>query len=124
MYYARAFDPTMLTALGSIASHQANPTEHRMQKVEQFLDYAANHPDAILTYHTSDMVLAGHRNASYLSETKPRSRSGGYFFMSNNTEFPPNNVAVLTIAKIIKAVMSSAAEANWGHFSSTENNTY
>ena len=34
--------------------------------------------------------------------------------MSNNIEFPPNNVAVLTIAKIFKAVMSSAAEAELG----------
>ena len=31
--------------------------------------------------------------------------------MSNNMEFPPNNEAVLTITKIIKAVMSSSAEA-------------
>ena len=34
--------------------------------------------------------------------------------MSNNTTFPPNNGAVFTIAKIIKAVMSSAAEAELG----------
>ena len=34
--------------------------------------------------------------------------------MSTNTYFPPNNGAVLTISKIIKAVMSSAAEAELG----------
>ena len=34
--------------------------------------------------------------------------------MSKNTEFPPNNVSVLNIAKIIKAVMSSPAEAELG----------
>ena len=34
--------------------------------------------------------------------------------MSNNMAFPPNNGVVLTIAKIIKAVMSSAAEAELG----------
>ena len=34
--------------------------------------------------------------------------------MSNNMAFPPNNGAVLTISKIIKAVISSAAEAELG----------
>ena len=31
--------------------------------------------------------------------------------MSNNEPMPPNNGAILNIAQIIKAVMSSAAEA-------------
>ncbi len=34
--------------------------------------------------------------------------------MSNDEKFPPNNGAILTIATIIKAVMSSAAEAELG----------
>ena len=34
--------------------------------------------------------------------------------MSNNTDVPPNNGAVLNVAQIIKAVMSSAAEAEIG----------
>ena len=34
--------------------------------------------------------------------------------MSNNKTFPPNNGAVVTIDKIIKAVMASAAEAELG----------
>ena len=34
--------------------------------------------------------------------------------MSKNKAYPPNNVAVLIIPKIIKAVMSSAAEAELG----------
>jgi hypothetical protein len=88
LYYARAVDATMLTALGSIATQQANPTENTMTKVQQFLDYAATHPDAIVTYRASDMILAGHSDASYLSETKARSRAGGHFFMSNDTPDP------------------------------------
>ncbi len=65
-------------------------------------------------YHASDMVLVGHSNALYLSESKTCSRAGGHFFMSNNTANPPNNGAILTIAQIIKAVMSSGAEAKVG----------
>ena len=114
LYYARCVDSTMLPGLGSLATQQANPTVNTMVKVKQFLDYAATHPDAIVTYHASDMVLAGHSDASYLSESKARSRAGGHFFMSTDTARPPNNGAVLTIAQIIKAVMTSAAEAEIG----------
>ena len=60
------------------------------------------------------MVLAIHSDASYLTEPNARSRAGGHFFMSNNAPFPPNNGAVLNIAQIIKAVMTSAAEAEMG----------
>ena len=104
----------MLAALGSIATQQANPTQLTLTKTRQLLDYAATHPDAIVTYRASDMVLAGHSDASYLSESKARSRAGGHFFLASNSPYPDNNGAVLTVAKIIKAVMSSAAEAELG----------
>jgi hypothetical protein len=60
------------------------------------------------------MVLAIHSDASYLSEPKARSRAGGHFFLSKNGNNPPNNGAVLNVSKIIKVVMSSAAEAELG----------
>jgi hypothetical protein len=85
-----------------------------MAKITQFLDYAATHTDAIVTYHTSNMVLADHSDTSYLSESNTPSQAGGHFFMSNNTTKPPNNGAILTTAQIINAVMSSAAEAEEG----------
>ena len=104
----------MLAALGSIATQQSKPTRNTMNKVKQLLDYAASHPDAIVTYRASEMVLAAHSDASYLSETKARSRAGGHFFLDSDIEYPNNNGAVLTIAQIIKVVMSSAAEAELG----------
>ena len=82
--------------------------------VHQFLDYAATHPDAIITYKASKMVLAGHSDASYLSETNARSHAGGHFIMSNNDPIPANNGAIHTTSQIIKAVMSSVAEAEIG----------
>ena len=69
------------------------------------LDYAATHPNSIVTYNASDMVLAGHSDASYLSKTKACSRAGGHFFMSNNSADTPDNGAILTVAQIIKAAM-------------------
>ena len=53
MYYARSVDPIMLTALGSIAAQQANPTDQTVQKFKQPLDYLASHLDAVLTYQAS-----------------------------------------------------------------------
>ena len=66
LYYGRCVDASMLPALGTLATQQASPTENTMIKIKQFLDYAATHPDAIVTYKASDMVLAGHSNVSYL----------------------------------------------------------
>jgi hypothetical protein len=114
LFYARAVDATMLTALSLLASKQANPTVQTMEKCKQFLDYAVSQEDAVITYQKSDMVLAIHSNASYLSEPKARSRAGGHFFMSENVADPNDNGAVQTIAKIIKAVMSSVAEVELG----------
>ena len=104
----------MLTALSSIASNQAEPTEETMDNIKLFLNYAASHQDAILTYQASNMVLIVHSKASYLSEPKARSRAGGHFFMSSDVANPHNNGAILNIAQLIKAVMSSAAEAKLG----------
>jgi hypothetical protein len=77
----------------------------------QLLDYLAMQEDAVLSYHASDMVLAVHSDASYLSKPKARSRTRGHFFLSNDTTIPPNNGAVLNIAHIIKNVMSLATKA-------------
>ena len=52
-----------------------------------------------------------HSNASYLSKPKARSRAGGHFFLSNDSTIPPNNGAILNVARIISHVMSSATKA-------------
>ena len=114
LFYARAIDSSMLPALSSIAAQQNAPTEKTMQRVKQFLDYAASQEEAIITFNASDMVLNVHSDASYLSENNARSRAGGHHFLSNASDHAPNNGAVLNISSIIKNVMSSAAEAELG----------
>ena len=99
----------MLTELRSLAKEPSAPTQNTIKKVHQFFDYASTDPDAMIAYHANDMVLAVHSDGSYLSKSNARSRDGGHFFMSNNSADPPNNGAVLSVAQIIKAVMSSVA---------------
>ena len=65
LFYGRAVDGTMLPALSAIASSQAAPTQATIDKIELFLDYADSHPDAIVTYRASKMILALHSDASY-----------------------------------------------------------
>ena len=82
-----------------------------MKKTVQLLDYLVTQEEAVITYHTSDMILAARSIASYLCKPKARSRAGSHFFLSSNANITPNNGTILNIAYIIKHVMASATEA-------------
>ena len=43
----------------------------------------AIHPEAKIRFHASDMILNIHSDASYLSETRARSKLAGYFFLGS-----------------------------------------
>ena len=111
LYYTRAVSTTMLPALGTIATQQMNPNANTTKKVKHFLDYVSAHLDTIITYRASNMVFATQSNTPHLSESKTRSCTGGHFFISANSDVPANTGAVITVSKIIIAVMSSATDA-------------
>jgi hypothetical protein len=114
LYYARAVDSTMLVALGTLAAAQTCATAATNRAVIQFLDYAATHPTAIVRFHASPMILHIHSDASYLSESKSRSRAGGIFFLAapySSMLTPALNGAVHITSLIMKHVLASAAEA-------------
>ena len=123
LYYARTIDTTMQTAVSSIAANQATAGISDLRpRIKHFLDYAATHPDAKVIFHASDMHLWAHSDASYLSESRGRSRAGGYAFLSDRPTFPiyhdhkppTPNAPIHIVCKIIDAVMSSAQEAETG----------
>jgi hypothetical protein len=62
------------------------------------------------------MILHIHSDTSYLSENKAKSRAGGFFYMGRNTKTDKKltNIAILIICKVLKHLMSSAAEAEIG----------
>jgi hypothetical protein len=63
-----AVDPTMLVALGTIATAQANATNHTTTAIVKLLNYAASNPNAIICYKASNMTLYVHSDTSYLSK--------------------------------------------------------
>ena len=114
LFYERSVDAKIFTALNTIASSHFSPTEYKLKRTHQFIDYDITHSDTILTYTTIDMLLAAHSDASYLREPKARSYAWVNFFLTGDTSNPTDIGSVLNIAQIIKAVMNSAEEAHLG----------
>ena len=67
LFLGRAVDSTFLCPISAIASQSANPTEDTMRQTQKLLDYIATQEEDFLTFNTSDMKLAAHNDASYLS---------------------------------------------------------
>ena len=93
-----------------------------MDEVQQLLDYLASNPNAIIRYHVSGMILFIHGDASYLSVTKARSRASGLFSLSDTkpdaitfSEYTPIlNGFIFIMCKILRNIMASGAEAEYG----------
>jgi hypothetical protein len=85
-------------------------------KVIKLLNYCNTHPETKILYHASDMILHIHSDASYLSENEAKSRDGGFFYMGDTTKNDNKltNGDILIVSKVLKHVMSSAAEAEIG----------
>ena len=117
MYYARAVDPTILTALNEIAMQQAKPTKYTMEKCKRLLDYATTYPNGKVCFHASYMVLHIDSDAAYLVLPKARSRIAGHFSMGSPNLSQPNttpNGAILIECKTLRHVVASAAGAEVG----------
>jgi hypothetical protein len=89
LYYGRLVDSTILVALSTIAAQQSSPADAMAQAVNHLLDYCVTHPNAILCYHASDMILKLHSDALYLSKAKAQSQARGHFFLGNKSSNNP-----------------------------------
>ena len=125
LFFGRTVDATILPGLSTISTSQAMPTELTNEDITQLLDYLSTHLDAVIRYYTSDMVLYVHSDASYLSEPQARSPLGGHFYLSSRPQdplkmpdptnlMPPQNGAIKSNSAIMKFVLASAAEAEFG----------
>ncbi len=113
LFYARAVDPTMLTAINKIASRQAKPTSLIKKEVERFLQYANKWPDATMRVRASNMKLVCHSDGSYLSESEARSRAGGILFLGECKDNEAPNAPICFLSVIIKTVVSSATATEY-----------
>ena len=111
LFYGRAVDNKLLVALSELGQQQAAATEATNDAITQLLYYVATYPSDGITFRASGMILAAHSDAAYLNVSKARSRAGAHVMLSEDVPVPAYNGPVLTVAQIIKNVMSSAAEA-------------
>lgn len=116
LYYARAIDNTIITALNKIASMQTRPTERTTKKIEMLLNYLFTHPNARIRFYSSDIFLYVDSNAAYLAADKAKSRIADYYYCSNKTTTnkspnPPLNGPIYIECKLLRHVVTSAAEA-------------
>jgi len=121
-YYAWAVDPTLLTALGTLATQQSQSTQATMEALMQLFNYCATHPDASICYHASNMILWAHIDASYLSAPKGQSQAAGYYFLSScqhstpmtTDPTPPDIGPIHVLCQIMWQVVTSVAKAEFG----------
>jgi len=106
---------TVLMALCSTAVEQTKATEKTLGRCLQLLDYLASNSEVKVRYHVSDMIMNIHLDASYLLETKARSRACGHLFMGwmpKNGEPIKLNGAFYVNTTILRFVVASAAKAD------------
>ena len=111
LYYAHAVNNKLLATLSAISSQQAKATENTAKAVNQVLDYVATYPSDGITYRASNMVLAAHSDASFLTEPNSRSQAGAHIFLMEDDPIPWQNGPVHTLSHIMKFVMAAAVEA-------------
>ena len=123
-FYVRAVDHIMLVLLGEFSIKQTLGTasEKGGRGCSLFLNYAATHPNTVIQYHASGMVLHVDSGASYLSVIKARSIVGGHHYLSspsvNGTKPPVThplpNGPLRAVCSVMKNGMVSAVEAEVG----------
>ena len=112
IYKAQAVDNTTLHSLNKISITETGATLNTMKYLEHFLDYCVTNPEAEIIYMASDRQLIINSDAMYLVAQKSRSRPAGYHYIGNR-DGKLFNGPIYIISKVIKSVMTSAAEAEY-----------
>jgi hypothetical protein len=113
LYYARAVDPTMLTAVNHIASLLSTPTKQLLEYADRLIAYSAAYPNHKTVFKGCDMILFMQSDASYLTRSSARSVAGGLFYLGNQNDHNNINGLIYALSLIIDTVCSSVAEAEY-----------
>ena len=112
LYYARAVDASLLTAVCLLSSHQAHPTKQTVIAANRLLGYAKANPANSLVFRPSDMILRIHSDASYLSRPKSGSTAGGFHYLgTSNPAFL--NAPIFCHSTRIPVVCAAVCEAEY-----------
>ncbi len=76
LFYARALDLSILTAVCQLSSYQSNPTQLDLTAAHHLLNYVSSHPKPPKTFQPSSMTLWCCIDASFLSRPNSGSVAG------------------------------------------------
>ena len=116
MYFARAVNYAIKTAVSKLAQDQAEPTEASIRRAERLCAYIFHHRDPTLRLIPCDMQVQAHSDASFLGESKGRSRYSYTIWLGkpvthNADNYVPNITQFDT--GIISNVVTSVAESEY-----------
>jgi hypothetical protein len=108
LYYSRAVDPTICTAIHELGSIQAAPTANDMAKLDRLLQYVSTHRNNGIRYYASNMIYNLMSDASYLCRPRARSVYGHFGYLVDDDWI---NGPISCASKMISCVVASVAEA-------------
>ena len=117
MYYARAVDNTIHTALNGIATTQASPIMKTKDATLILMDYLYTHPNAKIRYNANNMQLYIDSDVAYCVTSKAKSIITGYFYLSDHytgglgITSPKLNAPIHIECQLLKHIVSSTTEA-------------
>ena len=98
----------------------SDPTLQDKKNLQQFLDYMAKYPNAVVRFHDSDMILRACTNVSYLNESKSHSSAAWYFFLGSipsKFAWEHLNGSIHANCNILSFCRFCCKSRNWGGFS-------
>jgi hypothetical protein len=111
LYYARAVDSTMLTAINHVAT--TGFTQKALAATEHLLVYAQTHSTAHVCFIACDMVARAQCDASFNGRSRGRSTQGALVYLGDKDHPYEINGAIDYFSSIIAVVCASAAEAEY-----------
>jgi hypothetical protein len=108
LYYSRAVDPSICTAVHELGAIQSKPTLNDLEKMERLLQYVSNHRNIAIRYYASCMILQVLSDASYLCRPGAKSVYGILCYLGSQLGI---NGPLVCKSKMINSVVSSVAEA-------------
>lgn len=101
-----------LTALSTLAAQQTKPNKTTLSRLNTYR--TTFFPGALIWSPFAKVTWYTLSTAILSKEATAWNQSRGHHYLSTHIPFPTNNGAILTVSKIIIAVMSSTAEAELG----------